>query len=68
MRGELAPVAASDGFSRHPLGSKEVSAGFHLSVKMCVSLAEMRHLKCSAQFDKQLFQEFQMPWVDILNF
>lgn len=41
---------------------------FHLSMKMSVSLVEIRQLNGNFLFDKQLFQAFKMPWVDILSF
>lgn len=44
------------------------SRAFHLSVKMSVSLVEIRQLNSNFLFDKQLFQAFKMPWVDILSF
>lgn len=47
--------------------SSQFSSVFHLSMKMSISLVGIRQLNSNFLLDKQLFQAFKRPWIDILN-
>lgn len=47
--------------------SSQFSSVFRLSMKMSISLVGIRQLNSNFLLDKQLFQAFKRPWIDILN-
>lgn len=47
--------------------SSQFSSVFRLSMKMSISLVGIRQLNSNFLLDKQLFQAFKTPWIDILN-